>query len=335
MRAGRFVVVAAFLLTARGARADSPQAQAKALFDEGLALIDGADQLGDPAAKVAKLDAACNKFAQSLQLDPRLGTQLNLADCRQREGKLVDAYATYQAALATATRTHDRAAFVQKQIAALAGKLVKITLHVGEPERDGLVVEVSGRQIARADWQTVQVAEPGSIVVRASAPGRLPATIRRDAAAGSEITVDVPGLEPARGGAAPTPPTQPQVLPPPTTTPGSTIAPTAQPLPAGPERSSERASAPLWPWFVAGAGVVGLGATGAFMLVERSRYNDTTNPTTKRSIYSQANAGNYIGWSSAVVAAAGVGLIFYTRHQASVQVSATPDAVGLAARGSF
>jgi len=68
--------------------------RARKLFDDGRKQI---------AAE--HVDAACELFATSLALDPQLGTRLNLASCREQQGRYIDAYTLYQDAAAEAART--------------------------------------------------------------------------------------------------------------------------------------------------------------------------------------------------------------------------------------
>ena len=313
----RAVLVWSLLALSAAAHADPTHA--KELFAEGRALIEGADQLGDPAAKAAKTDAACEKFAESLALDPQLGTQLNLADCRQRQGKLVEAYAIYEAAQGAATRAHDRSAFVGKQLTALAARLVKVELHVSEPERAGLVVELAGRAVPRDGWQHA-VAEPGTLVVRASAPGRQSVTLKRDAIAGSELSIDVPGLEPEHGEP---PPVATVTTPPPTSI---VVAPPPPPV------QIERSRAP---YFVMGAGGVVLLASLALAIDARLRYDDAIDAhdaNRANTAVSQSDVATVVGIAGAVTEAIGVVLWIRSRHRAAAP---TADSVGLVTIGEF
>jgi hypothetical protein len=314
--------ILAIVMLARFAYAEGDAAKAKALFAEGRALIESSEKLGDPAAKAAKLESACQKFAASLALDPQLGTQLNLGDCRARQGNLVDAYAIFHAAADTAVRTHDRAAFVQKQVAALAGKLVKVTLHVGEPERAGLVVELAGRSLPREGWQRVQVAEPGTVVVRASAPGRIAVTIRREAAAGAELAIEVPGLDPEHAAVVvvpPNPPPEPVKLAP---RPPSEIVP-----PAIFEPEPSRAG-----WYVGGAGALLLAASLGLAVDARLRYNNALTPLdvdAANSAVHQSDIATGVGIAGAVTAVIGVILIVRAYHHGSHgTIAVTADSVG-------
>src|SRR5215475_3725385 len=77
------------------AHAQSPEAEA--LFREGRKLM-----------KRQSYAAACDKFEASERLEPAIGTELNLADCRQRNGQLASAWAMFVKATQTAKRSRDR-----------------------------------------------------------------------------------------------------------------------------------------------------------------------------------------------------------------------------------
>lgn len=64
--------------------------------------------LGLDRKRAGDLDGACAAFAESQALDAALGTQLNLAACLEREGRLAEARALLRATLDEATRSHDR-----------------------------------------------------------------------------------------------------------------------------------------------------------------------------------------------------------------------------------
>src|SRR5690348_11334383 len=106
----RLGVLCAVALASSPAWADDA-AKAKALFDEGRKHVDASDRASDSLSKEREIDIACDKFVASLDLDPQLGTRLNLADCRIRQRKLPEAYAILEDAVEQAQKTHDREAF--------------------------------------------------------------------------------------------------------------------------------------------------------------------------------------------------------------------------------
>src|SRR5258706_124862 len=190
MPSRRLLVVCALMAPAL-AWADGDATKAKALFEEGRKLIEAADKLAEPAAKAEHVNAACDKFAASLGFDAQLGTKLNLADCRVRQGKLADAYALLDAAVAEATRTHDREAFTKQQLAAVASKVVRVTVRVADPDLSGTSIKLGTSELVRTKWGVVAIVAPGPIVVDAMPPDRKPIHITRDGAAGEAVVIDV------------------------------------------------------------------------------------------------------------------------------------------------
>jgi tetratricopeptide (TPR) repeat protein len=160
-------------------------ATAKNLFSQALAL-----------QKAGKLDASCDMFESSLRLDPQIGTRLNVADCRERQGRLVEAHALFEDSADQAMHAGDRrASFALQRVQALDAKLVRVTVNIAAPETPGLTIKLGACVVASVRPSVQDVVMPGSIVVDASAPSRLPFHVERDGAAGADITIDVPALD--------------------------------------------------------------------------------------------------------------------------------------------
>ena len=165
------------------AHADVPardSKRAKQLFEDGRKKI---------AAK--EIDAACDAFAESLALDPELGTRLNLASCREQQGRLREAHELYDQAASEAARTGKaaRADFARQQLHALEARAVRVRVQVTNPT--GTTVKMGGAAIDPAQLQVVM---PGTIVVEVTADGKKPFRVEKSGAAGSELTIDVPAL---------------------------------------------------------------------------------------------------------------------------------------------
>src|SRR5688500_5414952 len=79
------------MLVARPALAQSVEAEA--LFREGKALL-----------QQGKLAEACAKFDASDRLEPSVGTELNAADCHEKNGKVATAWAGFLKAAANAAK---------------------------------------------------------------------------------------------------------------------------------------------------------------------------------------------------------------------------------------
>lgn len=170
--------------TAPATRTPEELATANSLFAKGVAL-----------QQSNKLDEACKMFESSLHLAPQIGTWLNVADCRERKGELVEAHELYLSAADEASRTKDRRlAFATQRATAIEAKLVRVKIQVAEPDLKGLAVEIDTCTLEKSDFGTIRFASPGPIVVRANAPGRKPFLVEQDGLAGSEVAIEIPAL---------------------------------------------------------------------------------------------------------------------------------------------
>jgi hypothetical protein len=170
-------VLALLGLLVASARADvKPEDAARAakLFEQGQA-----------AVAANKIDAGCVMFETSLKLDPQVGTRLNLADCREKQARFVEAYTLFVQAGEQATRESKpgRATFAQNRAQALRSKLVQLTFRVDAPV-PGESVKVAGRELPREDWAKPQIVMPGPVTVDASAPGHDPVHVETTATGG-------------------------------------------------------------------------------------------------------------------------------------------------------
>jgi len=180
------------LLTALGAgparAADSAEVRAAAqvLFDQGKTLI-----------KAGKFAEACPKFEESQRLDPRIGTQFNLADCFEHIGRTASAWTNFVDVAATtkAAGQADREQVARDRAAVLERKLSRITLRVEGASTAGLHVTRDGTEISQALWGTPLPIDPGEHKIEASAPGKIAwkSTFSASTSA-STSTVTVPAL---------------------------------------------------------------------------------------------------------------------------------------------
>jgi hypothetical protein len=191
--------VAALLLLAPielRAQSDTESALAEALYRQARELM-----------AQGKYAEACPKLAESNRLDPGTGTLLNLATCRELEGKLATAWLLYSDALLAARRDRreDREQFAQQHLSELEPKLSRLTLVV-PPEADDpdLALTLDGTRVATAARGVPTYVDPGSHTLQAKAPGKRSwsETIEIGVAAEQKV-VSIPKLEPA----PPEPPT--------------------------------------------------------------------------------------------------------------------------------
>ena len=160
------------------------QSTAARLFEEGRV-----------ALEQNKLNEACAKLAESQQLEPRVGTLLNLADCEERRGQLLAASDHWVAAQDLARTAGDaRNAEAKRRFAALETRIPRLTLRraAGAPTSTTVKrARVGGPATqARADGRPERV-DPGEYRVTVSAPGRGERAYELELMAGETATLVV------------------------------------------------------------------------------------------------------------------------------------------------
>ncbi len=187
-------VLSAIASTASAAPSPADVAVAQRAFDEASQLF-----------RTEHFEVACEKFALSQRLDPKLGTLLNLAICHEKIGKLALASIEYHDArsLALAENKADRVDFADKHIAAIAPRLALLRIQIAPENRGKLSVTLDGSALGDAALDAEIPVDPGSHRVVANAPGATGFTgdVRCDA--GAKCTVDVPALALASTAPAP------------------------------------------------------------------------------------------------------------------------------------
>ncbi len=183
------LIVASFLwLLAGAARAD--KAAATALFEEGRERMAAGD-----------FAAACEKFAASHAEDASVGALLNLARCRERQGRVATAWAVYSEAAAFAARLGDgERARIARELASDLERngLPTLTIRVTAPP-GGLTISRNGEPVARGSWGSALPVDPGTYTLEATAPGHAPWSQRVSVGPSEQAVVDVPPLAPDAG----------------------------------------------------------------------------------------------------------------------------------------
>jgi hypothetical protein len=145
------------------ASAQAPDvSSAEALFRDGRRLM-----------KEHEVAEACEKFEASERIDDSVGTLLNLADCREKNGQLATAWATFLKAASTARTKHDDHETTAKaHAAALEPRLSYLTISVPESSKvDGLVIKRDDAEIDPALWNTGVPVDAGRYKISGEAPG--------------------------------------------------------------------------------------------------------------------------------------------------------------------
>jgi hypothetical protein len=235
-RRGALGVTLALLLwpvVGAAAPSASDRTMAQSLFEEARRLMTAKDYA-----------AACPKLLESNRLDPSGGTLLNLALCREHEGKLATAWAHFKQALSVAKRDArpDRAQAAEEHLKALEGRVPSIKLAVASPQPSEEVL-VDGESVGSAAWGTSMALDPGEHRVSARVPGHPEWTLTFDLPAGQSITIEVPAFPAAAN--------------------TGTEAQATLPEPAAPAESGGKKTLGF---VIAGAGVVALGVGSYFGL---------------------------------------------------------------------
>lgn len=184
MRTIAIAAVAAFIGLGSPEAFAQNKAAAEALFKDGRRLM-----------KAKKYKAACKKFAASHQIDPAIGTLLNLATCYERSGKIASAWARFVEAADKAKRARQkkRVRYARKKARALAKRVPK--LKIVAPSIEGLEVRRDGEVVNSALLDTSVPIDPGKHQIEATAPGYESFTKSFVARQRRTVTVKIPELK--------------------------------------------------------------------------------------------------------------------------------------------
>lgn len=165
---------------------------AEALFEEGRA-----------AMKAQDWATACEKFAESNRIDPQPGTELNLATCSEKLGKLATAWSLYEGVVDALPADDDRRPIAEARIEALRNRVPKLTLNLAAGAPADTVVKIGETEVGGAGFGSALPVDPGKVVLRVSAPGHQPVELETTIEEGSHKTMEispgpaVPATEPA------------------------------------------------------------------------------------------------------------------------------------------
>lgn len=185
-------IMAAMLMTAGAGRAAAQPADAKAAAEQLFAQSRTLMEQGNHAA-------ACPKLEASLELDPALGTLLNLAYCYEKLGRLASAWARYRelTTLAAHTGQTQREQFARERAATLEPRLPRLLIQVPTPARVAdLAVTRDGTAVDSTLFGTPVYVDPGEHEVAASAPGYEPFSTKVSAVEAQQISIEIPMLTP-------------------------------------------------------------------------------------------------------------------------------------------
>lgn len=225
---------------------EGSKAAAEALFNDARSLM-----------AAGRYDEAIAKLQASQNLDPALGTMLNLAECYEKTGKIASAWAQYRevVSLARQSGAKEREDFAEQKSRALEPRIsklaIKLTPAAGDPS--SMTITRDGDVVSAAELAVPIPVDPGKHVIEVRAPGKAPWSLTVEIGEGSSTkAVEIPALMDAPGNAQPTPATNP-------------ATPAAQN-----DGSTQRVLALV----SGGVGVVGIGLGTVFGLKASSSWSD-------------------------------------------------------------
>jgi hypothetical protein len=181
-------LLALALLRSNGAMAQTPEAASgRSLFHEARALFEQ-----------GRTDEACVKFEQSERIDPAPGTELGLAACWEKQGRLASAWAMFGRAerSAIAANRGEWAEHARGKRAELEASLPRLRLRMPGGSAPGLELRLDGAAIANEELANPIPVDPGSHRLDATRPDHRSWTTTVSVGAGAQIIdVDVPALQ--------------------------------------------------------------------------------------------------------------------------------------------
>ncbi|HEY1817468.1 MAG TPA: hypothetical protein VGG74_34245 [Kofleriaceae bacterium] len=244
------------LLLAAAAPARAQTADAETLFREGKRLM----KKGDVAE-------ACKRFDASEKLEPSVGTELNLANCLDKNGQTASSWATFVKAAASAKRANEpkREAEARKRADALEKQLVYLTIDVPEDDRvPGETIKRNDVAVEDAAWGQRTPVDPDDYTITAEADGYATWTSHVTVKAKNR-RIEVPALvkQETKPAAAPSP-----------------VASSERAAPPPPVTESRLRKGPIT---LAAIGVAGIAAGGVLGLLSKNA--ETSADTACPSIY--------------------------------------------------
>lgn len=152
-------VACAIVALPRTARAEDTQAER--LYQEGRR-----------AAQAKDWATACRKLKESHDREPAPGTLLNLADCEENRGKLLDALGHFESAARLGPAGKERALYARERASAVEKRLSRLTIQLLPTAAVGWTVECDGLPVDAARLGTPMLLDPGEHTVVARVSGR-------------------------------------------------------------------------------------------------------------------------------------------------------------------
>jgi len=350
-------------MTASASAQPAPE-QAEVLFREGKELM-----------TQKKFAEACAAFERSQQLDPRVSTLLNHADCREKNGQLVTAWGLFRDAKHQTRAETDAAATQRHGVAAaradkLEPRLSKLSIDIA-PGRQlaGLEILRGANRVEPDAWNHALPIDGGTYQITARAPGHVEwSTSVVVKPEGDKQVIEVPKLEPVPAPPAPAAPTEirpdipePQLRPNVPEPQPRPDVPEPQPRPDVPEPQLRGTSPSLTdrgsrrsltlPLVMGGAALVLGGSAFAFSRWGDSVYDDAErepDDAKQEALWKAANKRRYaaIGFAAGAAGCVGAAIYLYVRggrettqpvarRSIRVEPAADASAMGLTLAGDW
>ena len=130
---------------------------------------------GREAMTRGDFEAARLKLGESLRLDEKVGTLLNVAECEDKVGRIASARQHVQRAVDLArAQGDDRLHLAEERFAKLDGRVPRLTVTLAERAPAGASVQRDGVVLGAASLGAALPVEPGKHVVSVDAAGRAP-----------------------------------------------------------------------------------------------------------------------------------------------------------------
>ncbi len=299
-----------------------------------------ADKLFEDGRKYlanAEYSLACTAFEQSQSADPAIGTQLNIALCYEKWGKLATAYAVYLDTERAARELKDkRSTVARRQADALEPKLARLRVTLPDGVDPYAIYLLDAKEIDAAKLASELVLDVGAHVIEARVAGMPPSkneiTLKAGQRAKLELEVPVAQVKPQ---------------------PPEPVAVQPAPTPAQPAPQSTRSGPMLFGGIgLAVAGAAAMGVASYIALDARSDYDavkercpDSMCPSladfeATRDARDRARTMTWVFAGGAAVAVVGTILIVTSKRSAPREsISVTPivgdNAAGIAIGGAL
>lgn len=282
-------------------------------------------KIGYQLAQDNKCADALPHLTESLRLDPRAITLINLADCEEKTGALMSALGHWKDAQTRANDEGQKPIVEEagKRAATLDPKIPRLTLQLAASSPKDATVERDGKPVDAATLGQPVMVDPGSHSVVVHAPGHDDAKTTYTLGENEKRSVDLE-VGPANAPAKPVPPTSP-------------VEP--------PREATKRKMSPLVPiGFGVGAAGVAVGVvTGILAMGKASDVKDgcPNNHCANQKLVDEASSGKTLGTVSTIAFIVGgvgvgvgvVGLFTGKKEDSNVGIAVGPGNVML--RGSF